>query len=189
MTKPHDQEQLGGEERLSFILQFLVYHLRKLGRTSRQEQKQRPWRNAAYWLAFHGLLSAFLQHPGQPAKGHSAHELGQATPIINQENALQAYPKADVVLTSSCVILAFVKLPLKTSCHSQPALCHCAIPIPYPLSILKQVSLSCLAVNSPSWNKPVCNPRASASSDTGCNDKPGPPDPAQVRNYASHCDK
>lgn len=35
MTKPHDKKQLGGEERLPFIVQFLVHHLGK----PRQELK------------------------------------------------------------------------------------------------------------------------------------------------------
>ena len=31
--------------------------------TWRQEQKQGPWRNIAYWLASHGLLSLFSYTP------------------------------------------------------------------------------------------------------------------------------
>lgn len=49
-------------EHVYFGVQFAVHHWRKSGQelkagTWRQELKQRPYRNAAYRLARHGLLS------------------------------------------------------------------------------------------------------------------------------------
>lgn len=65
--KHPNQEQVG-EERVYFSLQFSGYtsFLRELSvqelktGTCRQDPKPRPWRNAAGWLALHGLLSLLL---------------------------------------------------------------------------------------------------------------------------------
>lgn len=51
-----------GEEGLYSISQFIFWHKRRSGqelkaRNWRQKLKQRPWRNAIYWLALHDLLS------------------------------------------------------------------------------------------------------------------------------------
>jgi len=58
MMKHGDQSNLGRKE---FIWLTLPYHQSPLKGlrtgTSRQELMQRPWRNAAYWLAPHSLLS------------------------------------------------------------------------------------------------------------------------------------
>ena len=64
--KHHDQKPLG-EERIFFIYTYISQTItegswgRILGRggTWRQELMQRPWRNAASWLAPRGLLSLF----------------------------------------------------------------------------------------------------------------------------------
>lgn len=53
--------------------------------TWKQEQKQRPWRNTAYWLSFHGLLSLHFYRTWdhQPREGTSQNFLGPFPSIIN----------------------------------------------------------------------------------------------------------
>lgn len=63
--------------------------------TWRQELKPRPWRDATYWLA---CLACFIIEPRttslEVTMTHS--ELRSLTSIIDQENALQACPQANV---------------------------------------------------------------------------------------------
>ena len=65
------------------------------GKSSKRELKQRPWRNTAYWLVIHGLLS-LLSYRTQhclPRQGWHTHSgLGLPTSIITQENVLQICP-------------------------------------------------------------------------------------------------
>ena len=63
-TKYQDQKaSWGGKDLFSSHFQIIVHHWRKSGqelkqgRILRQELTQKPWRDAAYWLASHALLS------------------------------------------------------------------------------------------------------------------------------------
>ena len=59
-----------GEERVLFSLPFhvAVHHQRKSGQELTQDRNlelmQRPWREAAYWLASPGLLRDGITHNG-----------------------------------------------------------------------------------------------------------------------------
>jgi hypothetical protein len=61
--KHHDQKaSWGGKSLIGLHFHIVPHHQRKSGQSSRvdtwkQELIQMPWRGAAYWLAFHGLLS------------------------------------------------------------------------------------------------------------------------------------
>ena len=60
---------------------------------------QRPQRGAAHWLAPHGLLNllSYSTQDYQPRGVPTHSELGPLPSIINQENALQACPQANLV--------------------------------------------------------------------------------------------
>jgi hypothetical protein len=62
LHKHHDQEaSWGGKGLFSLHFHITVHHQRKSGlelkQVRKQELMQRPWRDAAYWLASTGLLS------------------------------------------------------------------------------------------------------------------------------------
>ena len=52
---------------------------------------QRPWRDAAYWLISHDLISlfSFKTQNHQPRNGHTHNGLGPPPLITNSKNALQ----------------------------------------------------------------------------------------------------
>ena len=54
--------------------------------TWRQELMQKPWRGAAYWLAYHGLLSllSYRTQDNQPRDGTTHHKLVPPLSITNQ---------------------------------------------------------------------------------------------------------
>lgn len=56
MDKRRDQRQLK-KERVYFSFQLIVHHEGSLGKNSRRELKQRPWKNSAYWLVSHASFS------------------------------------------------------------------------------------------------------------------------------------
>jgi hypothetical protein len=81
-------------------LQVTVYHGGKLKQEFKagvwkQELKQRPWRNTAYWLDSHGLLSllSYTTQAHLPTNGTTYSGLGSPTSMNNQQNASQMYPK------------------------------------------------------------------------------------------------
>jgi hypothetical protein len=56
----------------------------------RQELMQRPWRNAAYWLASYGLLNLLSYNSQDKKPGVALSTIGWALPINHQ---LRKYPK------------------------------------------------------------------------------------------------
>jgi hypothetical protein len=75
----HRGQELLGEERVYFAhsstSQFIIKSSK--GRIWRQELMQRPWRDTAYWLAPHGLLSLLSY------KTQDHNELGRPLSITN----------------------------------------------------------------------------------------------------------
>lgn len=64
-----DQNQLGGGFALGYNFQVKIYHREKSSRNSRQELKQRLWRNEADLIVFHDFVkSACLFNSGQSAQ-------------------------------------------------------------------------------------------------------------------------
>ena len=76
---------------------------------------QRPWREAAYWLASHGLLSllSYRTQDHQPKDGTTHHGLNPPPSVTNEENTLQLELMKGFFSTEGSsfqVILACVKL-------------------------------------------------------------------------------
>lgn len=63
------------------------------GRNPEAELKQRLWRNSAYWLTPHGLLSrlSYTSWHHLPRCGPPGSELGPPASVTNQENAPQTH--------------------------------------------------------------------------------------------------
>jgi hypothetical protein len=83
------QKQIGKQRTYIFVSPFIIEgsqnrNSNRAG-TRRQELTQRPWRDAAYWLALHGLLIPLsyktLNH--QPGDEITHHGLGPPTSIPN----------------------------------------------------------------------------------------------------------
>jgi hypothetical protein len=74
-----------------FSLQLTINHLGIQGRNSRQELKQRPWRDTAYSLAPHGLLIllSYIIQDHLPRDGPTHDGLYSPILVINQEDASQ----------------------------------------------------------------------------------------------------
>jgi hypothetical protein len=73
------------------------------GRNQRQEMKQRPWRNAAYWLAPHGLFSWMSNSTqGHLPKGGTTHRgLSPLSLIIKPNNGPETCQLANLRETFS----------------------------------------------------------------------------------------
>ena len=78
---------------------------------------QRPWKNAAYWSANHGLLSLLSYTPEdrQPRDGITHNELGPLPSITNkkytlrsclQPGLMEALPALEFLRTLACIKLA-----------------------------------------------------------------------------------
>jgi hypothetical protein len=100
VIKHHDQKQ-PGQERVYFSLQFHTtdHHWGKSGQELRQELIQRPWRNTAYRLAPHGLLSllSYTIQDHQPRDGTPHSELSPLPLTTNQENDPEVWPQVHLV--------------------------------------------------------------------------------------------
>ena len=68
--------------------QVIVYNWEVRARTWSHEQRQKPWRDAVYWLAPHSLLSLLSCRTQDhlPRGGPTHSELGSPTSTIDQEN-------------------------------------------------------------------------------------------------------
>lgn len=103
--KHHNQKHPGEEKPYLACLPHNSQSSKELKAGSwKQERVQRPWRNAAHWLACHGLVSLLPyttqdHHPGTalPPPHPDPSELGPRSSIINQENALQTCLQANLV--------------------------------------------------------------------------------------------
>jgi hypothetical protein len=100
--------------------------------TQRQGQVQRPWRDAVYWLASHGLLHllSYRTQDYQTEDGTTHHDPGSPTLISSWEKHLRAGSQGGIFLTDappSLVTLACVKLTHKTS------QCNYPLVLPFPV--------------------------------------------------------
>lgn len=84
------------------------------GRTWKQEQKQRPWRNAACWLVPHGLLSLHSQKVQDflPRGSAAHHRLGPHISTINKENVPTYLPLAQSDRNISSAEVLFSQITL-----------------------------------------------------------------------------
>lgn len=71
--KHHDQKKFS-EKRVYFSLLFLVHYQSK----PRQKPKERPWKKAACWLTFHGLISLLSYTAQEPLPRESTVQVSQA---------------------------------------------------------------------------------------------------------------
>lgn len=91
----HHSQKLCGEERLNCTLQLeFIMKPRQdpKAETWREEMKQRAWRNT------HSVLRCFvIPLKATSLQGATHRKLGFLMAIINQENATQTYPQANLV--------------------------------------------------------------------------------------------
>ena len=132
MIKHHEQKQLGEERvylvstsRSLFIIRNHQDRNSNRAGTWRQELMQRPWRDTAYWLSHHSLLSLLSYRiQGHLPRNGTTH-IGQDPPpsITNYENSPQPYLMGGICpieAPSSLMTLACVEL---TELASIPVVC------------------------------------------------------------------
>ena len=103
---------MGGKGLFGLHLHIAVHHQRKSGQkrnragTWRKELMQRPWRDVAYWIAPHGLLSllSYRIQDHQPRNGTTYNGLGPPLLITNREDTIQldyivAFPQPRLLLS------------------------------------------------------------------------------------------
>lgn len=87
MIKHHDKNL--EEERIHLFLHFYIteHHWGKPKQDIKQEQRQEPWRKAAYWFDLHSLLSLFFSRTQDhlPRSGITHSRLSPPTSIINKK--------------------------------------------------------------------------------------------------------
>ena len=123
--KHRDHKAVGKERAYSAYIYIFFHSWRKSGQelragTLRQKLMQRPWRNAAYWLAFQSLFSPLSNRTQDhlPRDGHPSWA-GPSPPLIikwgnaSQLDLMEAFFSTEA--PSSLMTFACVKLAHKTS--------------------------------------------------------------------------